>query len=98
MLDYSLCPPNARDALRLYLENGYQPGSCYTSILSNDLKGAAISADAVTRATFFEIVSWLHWEIPGCAWGTPEAVERWIMNTDGVRTKTMLSLGAEIAS
>lgn len=67
-------PQHTHDAIRRYLDYGYQPGSFLTSVLSNDLIGAVGYADEINIQYIPDIVRWLQINVPSYAWGSPEAV------------------------
>jgi hypothetical protein len=46
-------------------------------MLRNDLKAACASADVENRHAIYMIVAYLHTEVPGACWGSPEAVANW---------------------
>ena len=75
-LNYSTFP-NAGlvQGLRLYFENGIEPGSFLSAVLCNDLKEACGRADRFNRHLLFEIVYWLHNDAPAGTWGSPQAFE-----------------------
>jgi hypothetical protein len=66
--------------LKLYFDQGIEPGSFMASVLSNDLKEACGRADYINQRLIFETVSWLYNEAPLGSWGSPENYTRMIAN------------------
>lgn len=71
-------PEHMRGAMKLYLENGIEPGSFLTAVLRNDLKEAVGRADHINLQYLTNIVSYCYNEIPSTAWGSPERVTNWL--------------------
>ncbi len=60
-----------------YLIHGYNPGSCFTSVLANDFVGAiARSHPSNTVEAFKALVGWIG-ELPREAIGSYDAVSNW---------------------
>ncbi len=60
-----------------YLVHGYNPGSCFTSVLANDFVGAiARSHPSNTVEAFKALVGWIG-ELPREAFGSYDAVSYW---------------------
>lgn len=64
--------------MRLYIENGIEPGSFMMSVLCNDLKGAIGRADHVNSQFLGNIVSWLVSNAPSTCWGSEKKVNDWL--------------------
>lgn len=79
-------PEHTARALEDYLFRGLPPGRFLTSVLTNDLSGAAWSADHVNRDALVDIVKFLGHSIPGAAWGSETAVKHWLKDVNSVRT------------
>ena len=61
-----------------YLVHGFNPGSCFTSVLANDFYGAIQrSHPANTIPAFKALSGWLHSEVPCEAYGSYDAVNDW---------------------
>jgi len=61
-----------------YLVHGFNPGSCFTSVLANDFYGAIQrSHPANTITAFKELTGWLHSEAPRESYGSYDAVSDW---------------------
>lgn len=78
-------PEALRGALRRYVLDGIQPGGFLMSVLSNDLAGAVMRADAVNRRILGEIVEVIQWVLPQAAWGSPQAVWQWMRDRQALR-------------
>lgn len=84
---YDSLPDHLRDGMRLYIENGIQPGGFLTAFLSNDLMGATGRADENSRAGFFQIAAFLYNDAPQGCHGSPNRVRDWldVGGLDGIR-------------
>lgn len=71
-------PEHLRPGLARYLEEGIRPGSFLSAVLENDLLGAVMYADDVSRAAIPNVVRYLANHAPASAWGSPMAVSQWI--------------------
>lgn len=71
-------PEHIRDAMKLYLEDGVEPGSFLTAVLSNDLRRAVLLADKTNLQHLTNIVSYCYSCVPCISWGSPELVEAWL--------------------
>ena len=81
MLNYlkdGLLPPHDVHGMKLYMENGVEPGSFLYAVLCNNLRAACMAADSINIKHLAEIVTWLYNEAPATSWGSPEVVSRWI--------------------
>lgn len=76
--DWDLLPEHMHGAMRRYLEDGLYPGGFLGAVLSNDLVGAVRGADHINSKRLSDIVQFCMWSIPSTAWGSPQAVEKWI--------------------
>lgn len=85
MRNYDKLPEHIRDGMKLYVENGIEPGSFCQAVLCNDLKGAFSRADHINKHHLPEIVEWLMWECPASAQGSEEQYEAWI-KSGGLKT------------
>jgi len=66
---------NAIRSLRLYQYNRVPTGGFLLACLENNLREAFARADSESIAILVNIVSWLHWEMPGDMWGSRERVK-----------------------
>jgi len=66
--------------MRRYVENGIEPGGFMRSLLSNDLRSAVATADAMNLVHLPHWVVWLENNLPATAWGSAERYEAWINN------------------
>ena len=61
-----------------YLVFGFEPGSCFTSVLANDFYGAMIrSHPANTVEAFKALAGWIHDTVPPEARGSYDSVRYW---------------------
>jgi hypothetical protein len=69
-----------------YLVHGYNPGSCFTSILANDFAGAiARSHPANTIESFKSLSGWMQDHMPKEAYGSYKAIDDWCYLTSDSR-------------
>lgn len=61
-----------------YLEDGILPGGFLQAILKNDLVKACEHADDENKYLIWDYVNALYNYAPAEAWGSPEAVSRWM--------------------
>lgn len=83
-VDYSRLPESHRETARLYLNGGYQPGSGWNAILSNDLRAVVM----VDQATFEQLPAIYRWMVnyaPSDAWGSVEKVQAWMSKRRALR-------------
>jgi hypothetical protein len=73
-----------QEALRNYVVYGLPPGSFLTSVLANDLCGAATRADHVNVNKLAYIARWVLHNVPDNAKGSYEAVREWHDNPERV--------------
>ena len=73
-------PEHMRRGVRLYFEERLRPGGFLIALLSGDLFEALATADPQNREALHGYAMWLWNEAPGgrIAWGSPEAVRRWL--------------------
>lgn len=71
-------PLHMRDGLKLYLENGIEPGSFMAAVLCNDLKEAFGRADHINIKHIGTIVCWLFNHAPSTCWGSTDNYTAWI--------------------
>lgn len=62
----------------LYILRGVPVGSFLEAVISNDLREAMGRADEGSRANLFGLVRYLHNEVPGGCWGSPERHREWM--------------------
>ena len=65
-----------------YVIDRTPPGDFMFAVLSNNLRDSFAQADEVNRHAMFDIVNFLYNDVPGCCWGSPEAVEAWVEGAD----------------
>jgi len=78
MLNYSMLPEHMRDGMKLYFEEGIEPGDFAYAVLCNDLVGAYGRADAINTARMRDWAKFLYNEAPRGSWGSKQAVEDWL--------------------
>lgn len=79
-------PQDFADPMYNYLVHGYNPGSCFTSVLANDFAGAiARSHPANTIEAFKALAGWMRDTVPADAYGTYKAVNDWCYLKDNER-------------
>jgi hypothetical protein len=64
--------------LKGYLDNRQPVGDFLTAVLENNLVNAVIRADSTSLLNLKAIIMWVYWDMPSNAWGSTEAVERWL--------------------
>jgi len=77
-VNYELLPEHIRGGMKMYLEDGIEPGSFCVAVLENNLSGAFGRADDVNVINMHSIVQWLYNKCPRIAWGNTEKVYAWI--------------------
>jgi hypothetical protein len=71
-------PKEFADPMYSYLIHGYNPGSCFTSVLANDFVGAiARSHPGNTIGAFKALAGWMRDTMPCEAYGSYKAVDDW---------------------
>ncbi len=71
-------PKDFAEPMYNYLVYGYNPGSCFTSILANDFYGAIRrSHPSNTVEAFKALAGWIYETVPREAHGSYEAVDNW---------------------
>lgn len=76
-VSYERLPAHMRDSARNYVEHGTPPGGFLTAVLSNDMRGAFVRADAENRAAMGDWAAWLHNDAPIGCWGSQAKVAAW---------------------
>jgi len=77
-VDYSLLPEQSQQPMRRYIEHRIRPGDFLYAVLSNDLVGAVLYADANNLDSLRAHLLWLHGHAPPQAFGNAERVKEWI--------------------
>jgi hypothetical protein len=87
-------PKDFADPMYNYLVHGYQPGSCFTSVLANDFSGAIMrSHPANTVQAFKALAGWINDCVPSMARGSYEVVEAWTNLSDNQRRAVLEAKG-----
>lgn len=76
-------PEHMRDAMKMYLEHGVEPGGFLYAVLTNNLKEAFARADHINTQHLGNIVSYCMWEIPSDCWGSVEKVREYMNRFKG---------------
>ncbi len=87
MMDFDAyqIPEHMHDGVRLYVENGVEPGGFLYAVLTNDFKEACGRADSTNRECLFEWAGFIYNELPSQCQGSPEKVQAWIECGGGAR-------------
>jgi hypothetical protein len=76
--DYRLLPEGLRDGMKLYLEEGVEPGSFLRAALEDKLTESFCRADSTNLARMEDIVNFLYNECPMSARGSEKNVSNWL--------------------
>lgn len=68
-------PEHTRETLRMYVEEGYDPGGFVTAVLCNDLMGAVSRADSTNIRYLRDIAMFVYNRVPSRAYGGPGLIE-----------------------
>jgi len=77
MFEYGI-PERMHSGIRLYYENGIEPGDFLCAVINNDLSGAIDRADDQNARCLKAYVMWFYNQAPSGSWGSAGAVGRWI--------------------
>jgi hypothetical protein len=78
------------DPMYNYLVYGFEPGSCFTSVLANDFFGAITrSHPANTVEAFKSLAKWIKDTVPDSAQGSYDAVKNWCKLDEDARRKIL---------
>ena len=82
--DYKKVPGSGRmaEAVKNYIEHGFQPGHFLTSVVCNDLQGAFSHADSENAALMHDWIKFFYNEIQSNAWGSPKVMNDWMDHFD----------------
>ena len=75
-VDYSTCPTQHRESMRLWVEKGIFPGTGLDMVLRHDLE-AVTYCDDETVKQLPVLLRWLRWFAPSDCHGSRERVEAW---------------------
>jgi|2_EtaG_2_1085320.scaffolds.fasta_scaffold186527_2 hypothetical protein len=83
-INWAECPGTAvmQESMGRYIIHHEPVGDFLTSILENNLRLAFAYADNSNLALMHDWVLFLHYEIPGVSWGSPEKVKAWLSHTN----------------
>lgn len=83
-------PKDFAEPMFNYLVYGFEPGSCFTSVLANDFHGAIRrSHPANTVETFKALAGWIFDTVPAEARGSYKSVDDWIKLTPELRREIL---------
>ena len=77
-INYSSLPEHMREGMKLYIEQGIEPGGFLTAVLENNLMEAFGQADSINRHRLFDICGFIYNEAPHNCHGSPEIVKAWM--------------------
>ena len=80
-------PEHTQVTLSYYLIQGYEPGGFVTSMLAMDMERALATADTANRQRMWAIGRWIVENAPCGSFGSYQAVQDWIADKDGRRTR-----------
>ena len=87
-------PKDFADPMYNYLVYGYQPGSCFTSVLANDFSGAIMRSHPYNTVEAFKaLAGWVNDCVPNMARGSYEVVEAWTNLSDNQRRAVLEGKG-----
>ena len=75
-VEYTI-PPRLLVGLNRHVTDGSDVDSFTQALPSNDLQAAVYQADPESRTNLPAFVVYLHWQVPGNCWGSPETVKAW---------------------
>jgi len=83
-INWARCPGTAvmQENMRRYIIHHKPVGDFLTSVLENNLRLAFAHADNSNLALMHDWVKFLHNEIPGVSWGSPEKVKAWLSHAN----------------
>lgn len=67
-----------KSSIDRYVEHGILTGGFLQAVISNDLREAMGRADEGSRQIVFQIVSYLHNDVPAGCWGSPGRWDEWM--------------------
>lgn len=76
MRSYSI-PEYMHEGLVLWILEGIKPGSFLRAVLSNDLRGAVVTADGENRKAFVHYIEFLVNAAPEGCYGNPAVLTNW---------------------
>ena len=91
--DHGDIPADILAAIHRWVEYRDYPGSFVTYVLRGDLFNAYRTGDEQSLDALPAILGYLHWEVPGLCYGSPEKVSAWVaeqFDTKDKDTHTLL--------
>lgn len=91
MLDFNhySIPEHTQEALRNYVEHGYEPGGFLYCVLCNDLVGAVSRADAMNLYALKDIAQFVYNEMPHNCHGNEAVVVRYLQERSARQPKVI---------
>jgi len=77
-------PRHIHKAIRAYVDDHRRPGEFLQAVIRNDLMDATARADSENLPNIVAIIGYFHNETPGTCWGSKEALEAWVKETEEV--------------
>lgn len=77
-ITYDEIPEHMRKGMKLYIEEGGQPGNFLYHILINDFVHAVGYGDIFNQNALLQYAIFLYNNLPVSAWGSKEKVDDWI--------------------
>lgn len=74
--DATLCPPNLRESIDRYVDEGIETGGFLRAVLENNLWLAVVAADEINQALIPAVVAYVIEAVPAGIIGSPERVAR----------------------
>lgn len=75
---YEVVPDYILNSLDNYAKERIPVGDFLKAMLSNDLFQAVGRADPSCMASMKMIVTYIHCQLPGCCWGSPQHYKDWL--------------------
>lgn len=72
--------------LKLYITSGIDPGGFLSCVISNDLRGATIRADAFNAPILDQIFRDIKKILPKEAYGSYDKMDAWMNDRNGIRS------------
>ena len=87
LFDHHQIPEHTRETLVNYLLKGWKPGGFCEAILAMDLQRTVYTADMANGPAIQKIARWIIEKCPDGSWGSYEAVNNWLEDVNGCRTR-----------
>ena len=77
-MNYDMIPEHCRASMKAYMERGVPLGGFLSAIVANDFVLSAQRADNDNLCRLKDYAHFLNLEAPLEAWGSPEAILKWV--------------------